>query len=360
MIATDGRMVSGAPVAQRGQGGQLRFADRGVEVGGDPLLGHLAVRHLQSVGVLRGRERGNLLGHEPDRVVLQDASGLAALPAFDLAAGRVRRGRRDSGELERARVSHPGVAAEVDNDDRSPRRQPVEILLRGLAVHPRRLPEIDRQPAVRLLVGGAGEQLADRREELLQIQLAVVQARLCERQAAGQRVAVSVVDPRHKGAAAELDLLRAGADIGRSTAVGAHIGDAPTADCDGLRHTSAPHCQHLAPAQHQVRWPGLLPERRRRDAQCRPQRECGAVAHEATTRDASLPSDRRTIKQVPEQQLRAASHRPHEHSRAVSRRAVTAGTVTRTSDGNDATARQHPEALSSLQAARASRQARTP
>ena len=81
-------------------------------------------------------------------------------------------------------------------------------------------------------------QLAKRLEERLQVELAVVECRLGEHQAAGQRVGVAVVDSGHERAAAKVDHLgRRARRTAPAPAVRAHVGDASalTATASAIR-----------------------------------------------------------------------------------------------------------------------------
>ena len=217
----------------------------------------------------------------------EDARGLPTRSALDLAASGIAGGGRDPGELERPRVRDGGVTAQVDHDDRAPRRQPVEVLFRGLPVHAGRLPEVHREPAVRLLVAAAGEDPAERGEERLQVELAVVERGLRQHEPAGERVGVAVVDARHERAAAKLDHLGRGADERRGTTARPHIGNLACADCDRLGDAVAG--DRSGPSRCEGRCPRRLGRRARArppSRQARARGERRAVANEAPARDA--------------------------------------------------------------------------
>jgi hypothetical protein len=240
------------------------------------------VGDLQGIRVLGGREGRDLPRDEPDRVVEQDAGGLPPPSALDLSALRVACGGGDPGELERSRVRDGRVAAEVDHDHGAPRRQPVEVPLRGLPVHPGRLPQIHVEPAVGLLLSTAREERPESLEELLQVELAVVERRLRQREAAGQRVGVPVVDARHERAPAQVDHRGPRPHGCLGPAVRADIGDPVSADGDRLGDAVAGDGQNPSVAEDGVGG-GAARERGRRAGQGGAGGDRGAVANEAPT-----------------------------------------------------------------------------
>ena len=270
-------------VAEQGHRGQLLLAPGCLQVRGDALLGHLCVGGREGTRVLFGCERRDLVGDEADRVVEQDPGRLAVRPAADLAPGRVRCARVDAADRERPRVGECDVSVEREDDDRPRRLELVEILLGRQLVHRGRVPEVDRKPAVGLLFARAGEELADRRDELLQVELAVVEGRRGQHETAGQRVHVPVVDPGHHHPPTEVDHLGAGAGERVGAGVGADVGDPAVGD----RHRLLARAREgvdAAVAQYQICCCPAARRRQPRRAQRQSCRRGGASPDEGAAR----------------------------------------------------------------------------
>jgi len=160
------------------EGGQVLFRCDGVEKRRDALTSHRVQRRARGSDVVGGGGLRQQRVEDDERGVFEQSRRVAGRVAPDLAADRIRRGRVDAGECERARVRQHRMPERRTNDDRPLRIECVErrATRRDAGrTHALLEPIDDLEPSVGLLRGGFREALADALLEFVDCQRRVAE-----------------------------------------------------------------------------------------------------------------------------------------------------------------------------------------
>ena len=204
----------------------------GVLPGRDPQGVQVPLPLEQSLVDLRGRRDGRQVAHQVGGTFVEGAARLAVRVALDPAVGRIGRGRRDAGHLERAAVHPRAVAVPVRQDHDAVGHDRIEEILRRCParehVHRPAAAEDPLAFRVRLRVRPHGFHVAIGRMEVVEIALQPIDT-------AADRVDVRVLEAGHQHPSAKIEHLRGRVDPIAYVVVAADRHDPSVLHRDGAR-----------------------------------------------------------------------------------------------------------------------------